>query len=122
MDLSLDVLNAVAGLNVQGNGAASQCADKDLHATTQAQDEVEGALLLDVVVRKSATVLELLSSKDEALLVSRDAFFVVDLSLDVLNAIAGLDVQGNGAASECADKNLHCLQGECHKMTSIWCV
>ena len=96
--------------------------EKRQSSAAQAEDEVEGALLLDVVVRKSATVLELLSSKDEALLVSRDAFFVVDLSLDVLNAVAGLDVQGNGAASECADKNLHCLQGECHKMTSIWCV
>jgi len=37
---------------------------------------------LDVVVSKSASVLELLSGKDEALLIWRDAFFVLDLSLD----------------------------------------
>ncbi len=44
-------------------------------------------LLLDVVVRQCPAVFELLAGKDEALLVWRDAFFVLDLSLDVLNRV-----------------------------------
>ena len=62
--------------------------DKDLHAAAQAKDEVEGRLLLDVVVREGAAVLELLAGKDEALLVGRDALLVLDLGLDLLRARA----------------------------------
>jgi len=37
--------------------------------TTETEDQVEGRLLLDVVVRKSAAVLELLAGEDQTLLV-----------------------------------------------------
>lgn len=40
-----------------------------LATTTQAEHEVKGGLLLDVVVRKSAAVLELLAGEDQTLLV-----------------------------------------------------
>jgi hypothetical protein len=40
---------------------------------------VEGRLLLDVVVRKGAAVLELLAGEDETLLVRGDALLVLDL-------------------------------------------
>jgi hypothetical protein len=39
----------------------------------QAEDKVQGGLLLDVVVRQRAAVLQLLARKDEALLVGGDA-------------------------------------------------
>ena len=42
--------------------------------TTQSEDEVEGRLLLDVVIRERATVLKLLAGEDEALLVRGDAY------------------------------------------------
>ncbi len=42
---------------------------------------MKGRLLLDVIVGKGAAVLELLSGKDKALLVGRDAFLVLDLGL-----------------------------------------
>ena len=54
------------------------------HTTSQSEHEVEGRLLLDVVVREGAAVLELLAGKDEALLVGRDALLVLDLGLDLL--------------------------------------
>ena len=38
---------------------------------------MQGALLLDVVVREGAPVLQLLASKDETLLVRRDTFLVL---------------------------------------------
>lgn len=47
-----------------------------LTTTTQAEDEVKGRLLLDVVVRKSTAVLELLTSEDQALLVRGDTLLV----------------------------------------------
>ena len=37
------------------------------------EDEVEGGLLLDVVVAQSTTILELLAGKDQALLVWGDS-------------------------------------------------
>jgi hypothetical protein len=42
-------------------------------ATAEAEDEVEGGLLLDVVVSKGAAILKLLPGEDQALLVRRDA-------------------------------------------------
>jgi hypothetical protein len=47
-----------------------------LGATSQAQDQVQRRLLLDVVVRQRAAVFELLAGEDQALLVRRDAFLV----------------------------------------------
>ena len=44
-----------------------------LSTTTETQDQVKGGLLLDVVVGQRAAILELLASKNQALLVRRDA-------------------------------------------------
>ena len=73
---------------------------------------MEGALLLDVVVGEGAAVLELLAGKDQALLVRRDALPVLDLCLDVLHAVRGLDLDGDGLATECSDEDLHCSDVE----------
>ena len=69
---------------------------------------MEGALLLDVVVRQSAAVLELLARKDEALLVRGDALLVLDLGLDSIDGVGALNVQGDVLAGQSLDKNLHC--------------
>jgi hypothetical protein len=58
-----------------------------LASSTETENKMKGRLLLDVVVGKSTAVLELLASKDEALLVRRDALLVLDLGLDVVNGI-----------------------------------
>jgi hypothetical protein len=39
---------------------------------------MESRLLLDIIVRKRAAILELFSSKDQALLIWRDAFLVLE--------------------------------------------
>jgi len=62
---------------------------------------------LDVVVSKSASVLELLSCKDEALLIWRDAFFVLDLSLYRLDGVSAFDVKSDGLASQGLYEDLH---------------
>ena len=68
---------------------------------------MEGGLLLNVVVRKSSAVLELLSSEDQSLLIWRDALLVLDLGLDVLNGVSWLDIEGDGLTSEGLDEDLH---------------
>jgi hypothetical protein len=64
---------------------------------------MKGGLLLDVVVRQSATVLELLASEDQALLVRRDALLVLNLALDIVDSVGGLDLKSDGLASDCED-------------------
>ncbi len=76
-------------------------------AAAQAQDEVERGLLLDVVVRQGAAVLQLLAGEDEALLIRGDALLVLDLRLHVLNGVRGLDIEGDGLAREGLHEDLH---------------
>ena len=83
LDLSLNVLNGVGRLNVEGDGLAGQSLDEDLHATTQAEDQMEGGLLLDVIVGQGAAILELLASEDETLLLGPDGVLILDLRLDL---------------------------------------
>merc|ERR1712056_31010 len=107
LDLSLDILDGVGALDLKGNGLARQGLDEDLHASAETQDQVQGALLLDVVVGESPSVLELVTGEDKPLLVRRDALLVLDLSLDVLDGVGGLDLKGDGLASQGLDEDLH---------------
>ena len=76
----------------------SEGLDEDLHATAEAKHQVQSGLLLDVVVRKSTAVLELLAREDQTLLVGGDAFLVLDLGLHVVDRVRRLHIQGNGLA------------------------
>jgi hypothetical protein len=74
-----------------------------LHATTEAQDQVEGRLLLDVVITQGTAILKLLASENKALLIRRNAFLVLDLALDIVDGIRGLDLKGDGLAGNCGE-------------------
>ena len=76
-------------------------------SSPEMKDEMKSGFLLDVVVREGAAVLELLSGEDEALLVRGDSFLVLDLGLDVVDGVAGFDVEGDGLAGECLYEDLH---------------
>ena len=80
--------------------------ESSLVAAAQAQHQVERRLLLDVVVRQGAPVLQLLAREDQTLLVGRDALLVLDLGLDVLNRVRGLNLQGDGLSRQCLNENL----------------
>ena len=75
-----------------------------LAATAKAQDEVQGGFLLDVVIREGAAVLKLLAREDETLLVGGNAFLVLDLSLDVVDGVRRLHLQGDGLTRDCVWK------------------
>ena len=52
LNLGLHIFNSVWGLHFQSDGFASQGLHRDLHATSQTQNQMEGGLFLDVVVRQ----------------------------------------------------------------------
>merc|ERR1719516_702538 len=87
LNLGLDVLNAIRRLDLEGDGLPSEGLDEDLHTSSESENEVKGRLLLDVVVRESSSVLQLFASEDQPLLIWGDSLLVLDLGLDVLNAI-----------------------------------
>ena len=107
LDLGLDVFNGVSWLDVEGDGLASQGLDEDLHTTSESEDEMEGGLLLDVVVGEGSAVFELLSSEDESLLIRWDTFLVLDLGLDILDGISWLNIEGDGLSGKGLNKDLH---------------
>merc|ERR1711990_145 len=116
LDLSLDVLNGVRGLDLEGDGLASQGLDEDLHASPESEHEMEGALLLDVVVGEGSSILQLLASEDQPLLIWGDSLLVLDLSLDVLNGVGRLDLEGDSLASQGLDEDLHTSPESEHEM------
>jgi len=64
---------------------------------------MQSGLLLDIVIRESATILELLASEDQALLVRGNSFLVLDLALDIVDGVGRLDLEGDGLAGDCED-------------------
>lgn len=71
----------------------------DLHASTETEDQVKSRFLLDVVVRERTAVLKLLSRKDQALLIRRNALLVLNLGLYIIDGIARLNLQSDGLSS-----------------------
>merc|ERR1712134_131442 len=69
LDFGFHIFNGVCWLDIEGDGLTSESLDEDLHTTSKSENEMESGLLLDVVVRESSAILELLTSKDESLLV-----------------------------------------------------
>jgi hypothetical protein len=100
LDLGLDIVDRVGRLDLKSDGLAGKSLDEDLHTTAQTEDKVESRLLLDVVVAQGATVFELLTSEDETLLVRRNALLVLDLALDIVNSVAGLNLERDGLAGD----------------------
>jgi hypothetical protein len=58
--------------------------------------------LLNVVIGKGTAVLQLLACEDEALLIRRDTLLVLDLALDVVDSVGGLNLEGNCLSGDCA--------------------
>jgi hypothetical protein len=74
--------------------------DEDLHTTAKAEDKVKGGLLLNVVIGQGTAILELLASKDQALLVRGNTFLVLDLALDIVDSVRRLHLKGDRLAGD----------------------
>jgi len=68
---------------------------------------VKSGLLLDVVITQGTSVLQLLTSKDETLLIRGDSFLILNLSLHVVDGVRRLNIQGNRLSREGFDEDLH---------------
>jgi hypothetical protein len=77
------------------------------HPSSQPQHQVQRALLLNVVIRQRPPVLQLLSGENQPLLVRRDPFLVLDLGLDVVDRVRGLDFEGDRLSGQGLDEDLH---------------
>jgi len=76
LSLVLDLLGGVVHLLLALLGTASK-----------SEDEVQGGLLLDVVVREGSAILQLLASEDQTLLIRGDTFLILDLLLHGLDGV-----------------------------------
>lgn len=94
---------------VQSNAISGhyECKTGELAATPQTEDQMESGLFLDVVIRKSAAIFQLLACKDEPLLVRGNAFLILDLGLHILDGVTGLHLQGDGLAGQGLHEDLH---------------
>ena len=72
-------------VDFQSHGLSSQGSHEDLYSSPKSEDKMDSRLLLNVVICDSFSFLELLSTKDESLLIGRDAFFVMNFAFDGLN-------------------------------------
>jgi hypothetical protein len=109
LDLLLDVVDGVRSFHIEGDGLASQGLHENLHAAAQTKHQVESRLLLDVVVRQSAAVLQLLAGENQPLLIGGNALLVLDLLLDVVDGVRSLHIEGDCLASQGLHENLHFL-------------
>jgi hypothetical protein len=66
--------------------------------------------LLHVVVRERPALLQLLPSKNESLLLGRDALLVLNFALDHVDRIARLDFKCDGFPGQVLHKHLHAVQ------------
>lgn len=74
--------------------------------STETKDQMESGFLLNVVVGQSTAIFQLLSSKNQSLLIRWNAFLVLDLGFDIVNGVGRFDIQSDGLSSEGFDKNL----------------
>merc|ERR1711997_852911 len=78
-----------------------------LGASSQPQHQVEGGLLLDVVVGQRPSILQLLAGKDQPLLIRWNSFLVLDLGFHILDGITRFHLQGDGPPRQGLHKDLH---------------
>merc|ERR1719414_1645353 len=62
---------------------------------------------LDFIVRQSTSIFQLLSSKDETLLIWWYTFLVLNLCFHILDSVGCFNLQSNCLSCQCFDKNLH---------------
>merc|ERR1711997_1053955 len=100
----LDTERVIDPLN---NDCATTIVLWSLLSSSQSQHQVQRRLFLDIVVRQSPPILQLLSSKDQPLLLRGNAFLILNLGLHVLNRVIGFHIQGNRLTRQRLHENLH---------------
>lgn len=97
---SANGLLTIVLLGQQGQG-------RIVDTSTQPQNQVQRRFLLDVVIAQGASIFQLLSGKNQTLLIRRDSFLVLNLGLDVVDRITWLDIERDSLSCQGLDKDLH---------------
>ena len=64
-----------------------------LTSTTKTKDQVKCRFFLNIVITECPTIFQLLSSKDQTLLIRRNSLFILNLGLDIINGIRRFHIQ-----------------------------
>ena len=107
LDLSLDVLNAIGLLGLNGDGLSGERPYENLHSSSESEHEVQSALLLDVVIGHCPSIFEALSGEDESLFAGWDALLLSNAFLDLGDALGLLHIDSHGLPSESSHEYLH---------------
>jgi hypothetical protein len=127
LNLRFHVVDGIGGFNFERNGLAGKSLHEYLHTATETEDEMKSRLLLNVVIRQRAAILELFPSENKTLLVRGDTtfiplfrsyhkcrgasndspFLVLNLSFDIVDRVRRLDLESDGLAGQGLDKDLH---------------
>jgi len=78
-----------------------------VHSSAQTQDEMQGRLLLNIVITKSSPILELLSGENKTLLIRRNSLLVLDLGLYVVDRIRRFHVKCDSLSRKSLYEDLH---------------
>ena len=73
---------------------------------------MQGRFFLDVIIRQSSAILELLASEDQSLLIRGNAFLILNLRLNVIDGIGGLYLEGDSLSGEGLD--------DCSERLAVW--
>ena len=69
-----------------------KCGQSSSNCLPQSQDQMQGRFLLNVIVGKSTSILELLTCEDKTLLIRGDALLILNLGLNVVDTVRWLDL------------------------------
>jgi uncharacterized membrane protein len=106
LNLGLYIVYGVRWLNIESDGLSGKGLDENLHTSTKTQYQVKSRLLLDIVVRQGTSILKLLSSKDETLLIWRNSLLILNLGLYIVDGVRWLNIESDGLSGKGLDENL----------------
>lgn len=75
--------------------------------TSQSEDQMQRAFLLNVVILERPAIHDLFASEDDSLLVGWDSFLVLDSFSNRLNRVAWVNIDRQCPSSQSLDKDLH---------------
>ena len=68
---------------------------------------MQSGLLLNIVIGKGSSIFKLFPGENQPLLIRRNALLVLNLGLDIIDGVTGLDFQCNGLSRQGLDEDLH---------------
>merc|ERR1719334_1821789 len=78
-----------------------------LTTSSQAEDQMEGGLLLDVVIAQGSAIFKLFAGENQSLLIGRNSLLILNLGFHIFNCVRGLNLKSDGLPCKGLHENLH---------------